>query len=252
MSGVTTSVLAMSRRSSSSGPSTCSAKTRSAVSIFPPASGVNRPSTADRRVAVSKVSWSVTITGSGITMPRSSRSTEAGSSLPPVSSTADRAGKPAVVWAAISPGSRAAARSDGMITAAPSVRRSRMLGSDIAPTMRALASRPSPSRSPRKNRPSQASSRSVTVGARRDGVSGRTNTGVGWSIGSGPGAPARVTTTASSPAWWWASSLDDSSTAAAICAAVLFLPLTTLTTGVPRSAASLALKPNSVGAPTSV
>ena len=49
-----------------------------------------------------------------------------------------------------------------------------------------------------------------------------------------------------------ASSLDAARPPAAIREAVLPFPLTTLITGVPRSAASLALNPNSVGAPTSV
>ena len=260
ISGVTAPSAALTpspSRASRSGSSAWSSSA-TAARILRADSAVMRPSTRSSADATAIVPcWADTI-GSRTSRPAISRSTCGESWNPPLSTTPDRVGR-VRAWCASSTPSTTSSRSPGTITVAPSNSRSMTCGIDIAATTRPRLSRSSSSASPCTRVPSQAATRSPTVGARSSGASGSDQSG------TAPMRPRTAVTT--SPRWasgTWLSTRPATcawfARAAATAAAELAASSrrsrsragATSTRGVPRSAAILALVANSVGATTSV
>ena len=221
-------------------------------------SAVMRPSTRPRADATAIVPGSADTIGSRTSRPATSRSTCGESWKPPLSTTPDRVGRVRAWWASSTP-STTSSRSPGTMTVAPSKSRSMTCGIDIAATSRPRLSRSSSSASPCTSVPSQAAIRSATVGARSNGASGTAHTGTDPSRARTASTTASrwasgtwLTTMPATWAWFCRAAATAADALAASSRASRSRAGATSTSGVPRSAAMVALVANSVGAATSV
>jgi hypothetical protein len=230
---------------------------------------------------------SVRMIGTEGARPSISRSMTSGSSKPPLSTIPAIDGKVADELAS-STAISTSARSLGMTTTDPSIRRGSTFAIDIAATTTPSASRVSSSGSPETRVPSMACMMLRMLGATRYGSSGMIQTGTSVApVGSRAGSTATERTAATSSSLWagsarftiMASSDTCSSRSSARATSVSWRmssgvrgslwpsrsplancspwlgptrPPSTSSTGAPRFAAMRALKASSVGLPTSV
>ena len=196
MSGVTAAEWASpSARVNSSVSTFCSKRAR-AVSKRRCEPAARRPRVPMTRTAVSYVSRSVCTIGSEESRPAMSSCTAGGSGKGPLRMMPEIDGKVPEEFASSSPSSTSV-RSAGTMTIAPSVRRGRMLLSDMPATTTSSTSRVISSSSPRRSRPSRRSMMSRTAGATSSTSSGIDQTPTGASrVPSAAGASATTACTA--------------------------------------------------------
>ena len=206
-----------------------------------------RPSIEPASDVVAYVSCDVaTIAGMAGTSIGSSSA--GGGSRPPVRMTPATDGSVRDVCAK-SAESRTSARSPGVISSAPSNRRSSRFGTVIAATMTPSASRPSASGPPPISSPSHAARTSAIVGAISRSSAGSTYTGTSAVTPAATASTSvgctRFATTATTSVPILCVMVSVTETAAWISAAVRRCPETTHSAGRPRLSATRALKASS-------
>ena len=257
ISGVTVPSPAVATGPSSASASRPRSTIATAASSLRVDSGVRRPRAAPSLVAVVIVPPSVAMTGMTTSRPSISRSTCGVSGNPPLRTMPESIGKVLDRCASSTP-STTSSRSPGTITTPPSMSRSSTCGIVIAATTRPVLSRSSHWASPWTSRPSQASIRSLTVGARSSGVSGRACTGTRTLADTEAAVASRSswsTWLATTPVTWaWTPRAAATAISAMVATSSGSCPWagTTSSSLEPRFAATAALTENSVGAETSV